>query len=82
MMGLTRAKELTAQAIRTLDDLEGVGDSDVAGTVGTVRTRLAEAEAQLAMLEQSALARGDTPEVLKRKELEAQLEARKARLGL
>jgi phage shock protein A len=82
MMGLTRAKELTAQAIRTLDDLEGVGDSDVADTVGTVRTRLAEAEAQLAMLEQSALARGDTPEVLKRKELEAQLEARKARLGL
>ena len=82
MMGLTRAKELTAQAIRTLDDLEGVGDSDVAGTVGTVRTRLAEAEAQLAMLEQSALARGETPEVLKRKELEAQIEARKARLGL
>jgi uncharacterized protein YjgD (DUF1641 family) len=82
MMGLTRAKELTAQAIRTLDDLEGVGDADVAGTVGTVRTRLAEAEAQLAMLEQSALARGETPEVLKRKELEAQLDARKARLGL
>jgi len=82
MMGLTRAKELTAQAIRTLDDLEGVGDPDVAGTVGTVRTRLAEAEAQLAMLEQSALARGETPEVLKRKELEAQLDARKARLGL
>ena len=82
MMGLTRAKELTAQAIRTLDDLEGVGDADVAGTVGTVRTRLAEAEAQLAMLEQSALARGETPEVLKRKELEAQIEARKARLGL
>ena len=82
MMGLTRAKELTAQAIRTLDDLEGVGDPDVADTVGTVRTRLAEAEAQLAMLEQSALARGETPEVLKRKELEAQIEARKARLGL
>jgi hypothetical protein len=82
MMGLSRAKELTAQAIRTLDDLEGVGDADVAGTVGAVRSRLAEAEAQLAMLEQSSLARGDTPEALKRKELEAQLEARKARLGL
>jgi phage shock protein A len=82
MMGLSRAKELTAQAIRTLDDLEGVGDPDVAGTVGAVRTRLAEAEAQLALLEQSALARGETPEVLKRKELEAQLEARRARLGL
>jgi phage shock protein A len=82
MMGLTRAKELTAQAIQSLDNLEGVGDPDVASVVGTVRTRLSEAEAQLALLEQRGLARGETPEVLKRKELEAQLEARKARLGL
>jgi len=82
LASLTRAKELTAQALRSLDDLEGAGDPDVANTVGDVRTRLAEAEAQLALLEQRGLARGETPEVLKRKELEAQLEARKARLGL
>jgi len=82
LTSLTRAKELTAQALRSLDDLEGAGDPDVAHTVGAVRTRLAEAEAQLALLEQRGLTRGETPEVLKRKELEAQLEARKARLGL
>ncbi len=82
MIGLTRAKELTAQALRSLEDLEGGGDPDVANTVGAIRSRLAEAEAQLAQLEQRALARGETPDVLKRKELEAQLEARKARLGL
>ena len=82
LMGLTRAKELTAQALRSLEDLASVGDPDVAAAVGAIRTRLAEAEAQLAQLEQRGLARGETPEVLKRKELEAQLEARKARLGL
>lgn len=82
MVGLARAKELTAQAIQSLDNLEGVGDPDVAGVVGTVRSRLAEAEAQLELLEQRGLSRGETPDVLKRKELEAQLEARKARLGL
>ncbi len=82
LANLSRAKELTAQALRSLEVLEGGSDPDVAATVAAVRTRLAEAEAQLAQLEQQALARGETPEALKRKELEAQLEARKARLGL
>lgn len=82
MLGLARAKQLTAAARESLDDLEGAGDPDSARVVGAIRTRLAEAEAQLAELEQRGLARGETPEVLKRKELEAQLEARKARLGL
>ncbi len=82
LSGLARAKELTAQALRSLEALEGAGDPDVAHTINAIRTRLAEAEAQLAQLEQRGLARGETPEALKRKELEAQLEARKARLGL
>lgn len=82
LVGLARAKELTAAAIKSLDDLEGSGDPDVARLVGSVRSRLAEAEAQIHALEQRGLARGETTEVLKRKELESQLEARKARLGL
>jgi hypothetical protein len=82
MMGLARAKQLTAAARQSLDDLAGVGDPDAERVVSAIRTRLAEAEAQLQELEQRGLARGETPEVLKRKELEAQLEARKARLGL
>ncbi len=81
-LGLARAKQLTAAARQSLDDLAGVGDPDAASVVGAIRTRLAEAEAQLQELEQRGLAHGETPDVLKRKELEAQLEARKARLGL
>ena len=83
MMGLARCQATDGRGDRaSLDDLEGVGDPDAARVVGDIRTRLAEAEAQLQELEQRGLARGETPEVLKRKELEAQLEARKARLGV
>jgi hypothetical protein len=66
----------------SLDDLAGTGDPDVARVVNSIRGRLAKAEAQIRDLEQRALAHGETPEVLKRKELEAQIEARKARLGM
>ncbi len=82
LVGLARAKELTAAAMQSLEDLSGAGDPDVARVVGSIRTRLAEAEAQIQELQQRALTRGETPEVLKRKELEAQLDQRKARLGL
>lgn len=80
LVGLARAKRLTAVAAQSLEDLAGQGDPDVTRVVGAIRDRLAEAEAKLLELEQRALARGETSDVLKRKELEAQLEARKARL--
>jgi hypothetical protein len=82
LVGLARAKDLTAAAMQSLDDLAGTGDPDVARVVNSIRTRLAEAEAQIQELQQRALEHGETPEVLKRKELEAQLEERKARLGI
>jgi hypothetical protein len=82
LVGLARAKDLTAAAMQSLDDLSGTGDPDTARVVNSIRTRLAEAEAQIQELQQRALACGETPEVLKRTELEAQLEERKARLGL
>lgn len=82
LVGLARAKQLTAAAGQSLEDLAGSGDPDVARAVGSIRNRLAEAESQIQMREQRALAQGETPEILKRKELEEQLEARKARLGL
>lgn len=82
LVGLARAKKLTAAASQSLEDLAGTGDPDVARVVGAIRSRLAEAEAHIHELEQRGLAHGETPEVLKRKELEAQLEARKARLGV
>ena len=82
LVGLARAKELTASAMQSLEDLSGSGDPDVARVVNSIRSRLADAEAQIQELEQRGLAHGETPEVLKRRELESQLEARKARLGL
>jgi len=82
LLELAKSKEITARTIKSLDDLAGVGDPDIARVVTSIRERLAEAEAQIHELEQRGLAYGETPEVLKRKELENQLEARKARLGL
>ena len=83
--GLASAKQGRAAAdaaAERMDDMEGAGDADVDRVVSTIRNRLDVAEAQLAQMEQRGLAYGETPDVLRRKELEAQLEARKARLGL
>lgn len=82
LVGMARAKDLAATAAQSLEDLEGVGDPDTARVVGSIRNRLSVAETQIQELEQRALMHGETPEVLKRQELEAQLEARKARLGM
>ncbi len=77
-----KGKAAAEAADQRMEDMAGTGDADVDRVVSSIRNRLDVAEAQLSALEQSALARGETPDVLKRKELEAQLEARKARLGL
>jgi hypothetical protein len=85
LAGARRAEDLADQAGAKLDNLADAPtarDADVTRVVGSIRDRLARAEAQLGQLEQRSLAHGETPEVLKRKELEDQLEARKARLGL
>jgi phage shock protein A len=77
-----RARQAAGAAGQKLDDLAGAGDADVDRVVSSIRNRLDTAEAQLAQLEQHALSQGETPEVLRRKELVDQLEARKVRLGL
>jgi phage shock protein A len=82
LVGMARAKDLAASTAKSLEDLEGAGDPDVARVVGSIRDRLSVAETQIQDLEQRALSHGETPDVLKRNELEAQLEARKARLGM
>ncbi len=88
VQGLAKAKqaeELADQAGARMEDLAAAPearDADVTRVVNSIRERLARAEAQLGQLEQRSLAHGETPDVLKRKELEDQLEARKARLGM
>ncbi len=85
LVGAAHAQMLADQAGARLDDLEAgpaAHDADTARVVNSIRERLAKAEARVQDLEQHAMAHGETPEVLKRKELESQLEARKARLGM
>ncbi len=80
LLELAKSKELTAKAIKSLDDLSGVGDADVARIADSIRARLDKASAQTEMRAQTLDRQMD--EILNKQELDAQLAARKARLGL
>jgi phage shock protein A len=80
LLDLARSKELTAKAIKSLDDLMGAGDDDVARVAEGIRARLDKASARSEMLAGSLDAQMD--QVLEKSTLEAQLAERKARLGL
>jgi phage shock protein A len=80
LLDLARSKELTAKTIKSLDDLTGAGDADIARVAEGIRTRLDKASARSEMLAGSLDAQMD--EVLEKSSLEAQLAERKARLGL
>lgn len=80
LLDLARSKELTVRAIKSLDDLMGAGDADIARVAEGIRARLDKATAQSEMLASSLEAQMD--EVLERSTLESQLAERKARLGL
>ena len=80
LLDLARSKELTARTIKSLDDLMGSGDDDIARVAESIRLRLDKASAQTEMMAGSLDAQMD--QVLERSTLEAQLAERKARLGL
>jgi phage shock protein A len=80
LLDLARSKELTAQTIKSLDDLTGAGDDDIARVADGIRARLDQASARSEMLAGSLDAQMD--EVLEQSMLENQLAERKARLGL
>lgn len=80
LLDLAKAKEITNKAIKSLDDLAGVGDADVARMAEAIRARLDQASARAEMAAQNLDAQMD--EVLGRGELDAQLEERKRRLGI
>ncbi|MGC9335628.1 MAG: PspA/IM30 family protein, partial [Anaerolineae bacterium] len=80
LLDLARSKELTAKAIKSLDDLMGAGDDDVARVAEGIRSRLDKASARSEMLSSSLEAQMD--QLLERSTLDAQLAERKARLGL
>ncbi len=80
LLELAKTKEITAKTMKSLDDLAGVGDPDVARIAESIRGRLDRASAETEMRAASLDKQMD--DVLGRSELDAQLSARKARLGL
>ncbi len=80
LMELAKSKEIAAKTIRSLDDLKGVGDADIARVGEQIRARLDRADAEIE-IEATTL---DTQmdEVLGKAQLEDQLAERKRRLGL
>jgi phage shock protein A len=80
LLDLAKAKEITNKAIKSLDDLAGVGDADVARMADSIRTRLDQASARAEMAATNLDAQMD--DALGRGELDAQLEERKRRLGI
>jgi phage shock protein A len=80
LLDLARAKELTAKAISSLDDLVGAGDDDIGRIAESIRTRLDKAAARGEMAATRLDAQMD--EVLERTTIDAQLAERKKRLGM
>jgi len=80
LLDLAKSKERTVGAIRSLKDLEGVGDADIARITEGIRSRLDQAEAR-AEIESSRL-ESQVDETLGKAELDMQLAERKKRLGL
>ena len=80
LIELARSKEIAAKAIRSLDDLEGLGDADIARVSEQIRSRLDRADAEMEIT--STRLETQMDEVLGRERLNDQLEERKRRLGL
>ncbi|GAB4544371.1 MAG: PspA/IM30 family protein [Anaerolineae bacterium] len=80
LLELAKSKEIATKAIRSLDDLQGVGDADVARVGEQIRARLDRADAEIEMESTSLEAQMD--DVLGTARLEDQLAERKRRLGL
>lgn len=80
LMRLAKSKETTVKAIKSLDDLTGVGDADIARLGESIRSRLDKASAHGEMYADRLDNQMDV--ALGSAELDLQLEERKRRLGL
>jgi phage shock protein A len=80
LLELAKSKEVAIKAIRSLDDLAGVGDADIARIGESIRARLDRASAQSEMYAGRLEAQMD--EVLEKSEIDIQLAERMRRLGL
>lgn len=80
LMELTAAKQLTTRTIRSLDDVAGIGDEDIARLSEQIRTTLDHADAEQEMI--SNRLRSQIDDSIGRTEIELQLEDRRKRLGM
>ncbi|NOR83618.1 MAG: hypothetical protein GQ526_09015 [Ardenticatenales bacterium] len=80
LLELAKSKEVSVKAIKSLDDLVGVGDADIARIGESIRARLDRASAQSEMYAGRLEAQMD--EVLEKSEIDIQLAERMRRLGL
>lgn len=80
LLELAKAKEVSAQAMRSLDDLMGQGDTDVARAAENIRRRLDHADASWEVQTSRLDSQLDT--AVHDLEVEAELAARMERLGL
>jgi len=80
LLELAKSKEITVKTIRSLDDLVGAGDSDVARVAESIRTRLDKASAKAEMMASRLDEQMD--EVLERCQIDAQLLERRRKLGI
>ncbi len=80
LLRLAKSKEITVQAIKSLDDLAGIGDGDIARLGESIRSRLDKASAHAEMYASQLDSQMD--DVLGKAEIDLQLEERKRRLGL
>lgn len=80
LLRLAKSKETTVKAIKSLDDLQGVGDGDIARLRDSIYSRLDKASAQSEMY--AGRLDNQLDDALGKSEIELQLEERKRRLGL
>jgi phage shock protein A len=80
LLQLAKSKEATVKAIKSLDDVVGAGDGDIARMGESIRSRLDRASAHSEMYASRLDNRMD--DALGRAEIDIQLEERKRRLGL
>ncbi len=80
LLQLAKAKEVSTRAMRSLDDLMGQGDSEVAQAAENIRRRLDHADAAWEV--QTSSLDNQLDDAMRSLEVEAQLAARMERLGL
>jgi phage shock protein A len=80
LLELAKTKEIAAKSMKSLDSLEGVGDSDIARVADKIRARLDRADAEVEMRADRLVNQMD--DVLQKDRLTSQLAERRRRLGL